>query len=243
MSGRYKGVIGSLCIGVSLVALTSGVVYADTLSSSNYQFDESTLGSGGLIQSGSANYRSDSVLGDLAIGNSASTSYQVEAGNVTNAYPGLSFSILNANAALGSFSPTSSSTATATFAITNYTSYGYVVQLTGNPPTNGASAIDPLVSQTAPSVGNKQFGVNLVANTSPASVGANPLHGLFAIGSATPNYATPNQYRYVSGDTIASAPASSGQTTYTMTYMVNVDSLTIGGQYSSNQTLIVTGTY
>ncbi len=243
MSGRFKGVALPLLVGVSLVMLSSSVVSAETLSSNNYRFDESTLGAGGLIQSSSPNFRSDSVLGDLAVGNSASTSYQVEAGNVTNAYPGLSFSILNPNAVLGSFSPTTSSTATASFAITNYTSYGYVVQLTGTPPRNGASTINPLASQTAPSVGNKQFGVNLVANTSPASVGANPVHGLFAIGSATPNYGTPNQYRYVSGDTIASAPASSGQTTYTMTYMVNVDALTQGGQYSTNQTLIVTGTY
>ena len=243
MSGKFKSVMVSLGFGVSLVLFSSGVVNAETLSSNNFKFDESTLGSGGLIQSGSANYRSDSVLGDLAIGNSASTSYQVEAGNITNAYPGLSFAILNANAALGSFSATSSSTATASFAITNYTSYGYVVQLTGTPPSNGASSITPLASQTAPSVGSKQFGVNLVANTSPSSIGANPLHGLFAIGSATANYGTPNQYRYVSGETIASAPASSGQTTYTMTYMVNVDALTVGGQYSANQTLIVTGTY
>ena len=72
---------------------------------------------------------------------------------------------------------------------------------------------------------------------------ANPDHGQFGFGSAATNYDTPNFYRYVDGATIASAPKSSGVTIYTLTYLVNVGSLTPGGIYSSNQTLIVIGTY
>jgi hypothetical protein len=100
------------------------------------------------------------------------------------------------------------------------------------------------MSTTGPSqAGVEQFGLNLVANTSPVSLGANPNHGQFGVGSAATNYATTNNYRFVSGETIASAPKSSGMTIYTISYIVNVSSLTPGGQYSSNQTVICTGTY
>lgn len=235
--------ISAFVLGLAFVLAGSNAVYAETLSSNNYKFDESTLGSGGLIQSNSANYQSSSVLGDLAVGNSASANYQVEAGNKTTNDPTLSFVINNTSANFGSFSASSSATTTATFSVLNYTSYGYVVQIAGDPPTNGTHTITPLSTETSPVVGTKQFGINLVANTAPTSVGANPSHGLFAVGDASSNYSTPNKYRYVSGETIAAAPASSGATTYTMTYMVNVDALTIGGQYKTDQTLIVTGTY
>lgn len=92
-------------------------------------------------------------------------------------------------------------------------------------------------------VGTSQFGINLVANTLPISIGANPDNGSFGFGLASTNYNTPNQYRYISGETIAQAPKSSGVTVYTITYLVNVPALTPGGQYISDQTLIVTGTY
>lgn len=243
MSGRLRRGVSLVVLGAVFVAASSSIVSAETLSSNNYKFDESTLGSGGLNQSSSSSYQSSSALGDLAIGNSASENYQVEAGNKTTNDPTLSFAINNASASFGSFSATTSATATATFSISNYTSYGYVVQIAGEPPKNGTHTITPLPTETSPQVGTKQFGINLVANTAPASVGANPSHGLFAVGNAAPSYSTPNKYRYVSGETIATSPASSGVTTYTMTYMVNVDSLMVGGQYTTNQTLIVTGTY
>ena len=92
-------------------------------------------------------------------------------------------------------------------------------------------------------IGIEQFGINLVANTAPASVGANPVFGLFASGAASPNYGSSNTYRYVSGETIALAEKSSGVTTYTISYIANVGNLTPGGQYKSNQIIICTGTY
>ena len=95
--------------------------------------------------------------------------------------------------------------------------------------------------------GTEQFGINLVANTVPSSLGANPNNGTppddFGFGEAAPNYDTPNSYRFVSGDTVAFAPKESGETEYTISYLANVAALTPGGIYKTNQTLIVTGTY
>jgi hypothetical protein len=218
-------------------------VYAETPQSPNYRFDESTVGSGGLIQSNSANYQASSASGDLAIGNSASGNFQVESGSQTTHDPTLAFAINRADADFGSFSATSPTVATATFSVANYTAYGYVVQIVGTPPTNGNHVISPLTSAGSSQTGIEQFGVNLVANTLPVSVGANPNNGQFGFGEAAPNYNTSNSFRYVSGDTIAKAPKTSGLTTYTLSYLVNVGNLTPGGQYTSDQTLVVTGTY
>jgi hypothetical protein len=134
------------------------------------------------------------------------------------------------------------------FSVFNYTSYGYAVQITGNAPTSGAHTISPMTTTAIAQPGIEQFGINLVANTSPKSFGSNPDNGSFGFGiigsgPGDTSYSTPNEFRYVSGETIASAPKSSGQTNYTISYIVNTSSITPGGRYTSDQTVIVTGTY
>lgn len=221
--------------------------YAQTahaeLQSPNYRFDESTIGSGGLEQSSSANYRSTSTLGDVAIGTAASANYQVQAGSKTSPDPTLSVIINSTAANFGNFSAASAAVATASFSVSNYTSYGYVVHVIGTPLQNGSYTIPGLATETTSDPGTKQFGMNLVANTSPSSIGANPNHGDFGVGSAATGYDVPNKYRFVSGETIASAPSTSGATTYTITYLANVESLMASGQYKTDQTIVVTGTY
>lgn len=242
MSGRLRGWIGLFVMGAGVLFLHNATVHAE-LESNNYRFEESTLGAGGLMQSSSANYSATDAVGDVAIGTAASSNYQVQAGSKTSPDPTLSVAIDTTGANFGNFTATASSVATATFSVSNYTSYGYVVQVTGSPPRNGSHEITALATETSPQVGVKQFGMNLVANTSPSSVGSNPDQGEFGKGVAGPNYSTPNQYRFVNGETIASAPSTSGVTKFTITYMANVDALTYGGQYQTDQVLIVTGTY
>ena len=201
-----------------------------------------------MTGSSSPSYVLGASVGDVGVGNSTSGNYQVNGGSVTTADPSLTFSVGGGNQNFGAFSPTSTATATATFQVTDYTSYGYVVEVTGDPPsyrnhTLPAMGTDALGGPQSPSTGIEQFGMNVVANTAPKSFGANPDHGQFGFGSAATNYATPNKYRYVDGEIIASAPKSSGTTTYTISYIVNVNSLTPGGDYKSNQVLICIATY
>lgn len=235
-----------LGLGIIVACFVSGTAttaYASSPQSPNYRFDESVIGSGGLIQSSSPNYQVGVSLGDTAIGNSASTNYQVNAGSKTTNDPALSLTVNNGTANFGSFTPSGASVATSTFSVSSYTSYGYVVQLVGSPPSKGGHTLAAM-SATGPSVaGTEQFGINLVANTSPVSVGANPDRGQFGFGSAAINYGTSNMYRYVSGETIALAPKSSGLTTYTISYIVNVSSLTPGGEYTGNQVVVAIGTF
>lgn len=242
MLGSLRGVVSLFVLGGGIVLMGAGTAYAE-LQSNSYRFEESTLGAGGLMQSSSANYSATDAIGDVAIGEAASANYQVQAGSKTSPDPTLSVSIDGSGADFGSFSATASSVATAQFSVSNYTSYGYVVQVMGGEPRNGGHTIDALTTESSPQVGTKQFGMNLVANTSPTSVGSNPDQGQFGKGVAATNYSTPNKFRFVSGDIIASAPSSSGITRFTITYMANVDGLTVGGQYKTDQVLVVTGTY
>ncbi len=217
-------------------------VSAEPSQSTNYKFNESAIGSGGLIQSSSANYQGRDSLGDIGVGNASSSNFQIDAGSTTTDDPALSVAI-NGTVNFGNFTATSATTTTTTFTVLNYTTYGYIVQIVGDAPSSGSTTLAPMTT-TGPSVaGTSQFGINLVANTLPTSVGANPDNGQFGFGTVAGNYGTSNQYRYVSGETIAQATRNSGVTTYTITYLVNVPALTPGGVYTSNQTLIVTGTY
>jgi hypothetical protein len=139
----------------------------------------------------------------------------------------------------------------------NYTSYGYAVTIIGSPPTYGGNPIDAMTTDAASSVGTEQFGVNTVFNPSPVTVGANPAQhattGVFSYGVAgdgvtgtfgtTRPYTIPSNYRFNSGEVIASAPKSSGQTDYTLSFLANVANLTPSGHYTGSLTLVATGTY
>lgn len=234
--------VGWVSFCLLFVILAAPNVYAE-LESPSYRFDESNIGTGSINDSSSSSYQIESATGALGIGNSSSSSYQVEAGTKTTPDPTLTFAITSSSANFGIFSPSAASTATASFSVINYTSFGYIVQIEGAAPTNGNHTLPGMATTGVSQPGIEQFGINLVANTSPISFGSNLDNGQFGFGQVAGDYSTPNEFRYVNGETIALAPKTSGKTIYTISYVVNVASLTPGGTYTSGQTLIVVGTY
>lgn len=235
--------IGAL-IAVVLLAGHSALAYTST--SSHYQIPESFLGGSGSINSTSANYQSQGAAGAPAVGgqyaaggNSSSPNYQANGGSVTTSDPALSFAVNGSTTInFGSLSTAATATATSTFNVIDYTSYGYIVQVVGAPPQSGAHPLAAM-SGSASALGTEQFGINLKANTTP-SIGANPSGG---VGVAASGYNTANSYKYNSGDTIASGPKSSAQTNYTVSYIANAATTTPGGAYTGTLTFICTGTY
>ncbi len=214
------------------------------LKSTNYQFIETSLGGTGLTATQSPDFQSQQSGGIIGVGTSSDGTVQIQAGNETTSDPALSFSVLSSSANFGSFSPTSTAVANSSFEVSDYTSYGYIVQVFGTPPTNSSGySITPMTTTAASSVGTEQYGFNLVANTNPVSFGANPNNGQFGYGSVSANYDVPNNYRFVNGDIIASSAKSSGLTIYTISYIVNVSDITPGGQYTAQQNIVCTGTY
>lgn len=233
----------TLAVGLAWFGLSQAV---RAVSSNNYRIEEDAVGSGGGIEGSSTNYKSQDGLGGVGVGDSASINNRTQSGPVTTNDPALSFIINSTSVNLGSLSTSLTRTGSATFSVLNYTSYGYVVQVIGSPPTNGGHVLAGMSTTAPAAAGTEQFGINLVANTAPTSFGANPAQdpdSSFSFGQAASGYNTANNYRYVAGQTIASAPKSSGRTNYTVSYIANMSINTPGGSYASNQTLVVTGTY
>ncbi|HET8709445.1 MAG TPA: hypothetical protein VFL85_04150 [Candidatus Saccharimonadales bacterium] len=248
---------GRLVILCTAVLVTAGLPMAvasaeKPLASAHYKFEESDLGGGGLVSASSPHYQSVLSAGDTAVGHSASGNYQTEAGSQTTKDPALTVIIDNYGAGFGSFSPAAPAHATASFSVSNYTSYGYSVILMGEPPSFGGHTIAPMGADTGPEAsqtGIDQFGINLVKNTgfcgAGCDVGADPDYGQFGAATAKPtaNYNTPNKFRYVSGESIVTSPKSSGLVKYTISYIVNVGNLTPSGEYKSSQSIVVVGTF
>lgn len=217
--------------------------------SGSYRIDESFIGPGGSLESGSSTYKLEpgqQTTGNAGgVGESSSTSYTAQSGNTTTSDPRLTCTVNTSSLNFGALSTSVTATGTATFSVLNYTAYGYNVTILGSPPTNGGHALTAM-SSTGPSViGTEQFGMNVRNNATP-NIGADPVQvpsGTFSFGIAGANYGTVDNFRYVSGETIASAPKSSGQTDYTVSYIINASTTTPGGSYAGNQTLLCTGTY
>jgi hypothetical protein len=233
-----------LCLVVLLTL--PAVVSAAQSSSSNFQVNEVFFGSGGELHACSTNYCSKQSAGETAVGNTASANYQAQAGFNTNREPYIEFTVSNTNVDLGTLTPTITQTATATFTVKAYLAHGYSVVNASDPPTNDSYTMQTLTTPTASSVGTEQFGINLVANTSPTSFGADPQYipdNTFSFGQVAADYSSPNLYKYIKGDTVALSTASSSATTYTVSYIFNISNVTPGGRYNMNHILVATGTY
>lgn len=223
-----------------------GLAAAQTPSSSSYSLPESYIGPGGTVNSTSAHYSENSTAGDIGTGTSSSTSYQTQAGFNTTSDPRLVLIVDTSSVAFGNFSSSVASTGTSTFKVLNYTAHGYSVYTVGNTPTNGAHHLNPISPAAASQVGVEQYGINLKANTSPVALGANPVQvpsASFSYGQAATGYNTADNYRYGAGEKIAESVQSSGETDYTISYIVNVSSTTPGGVYTGSQELVVVGAY
>jgi hypothetical protein len=233
--------------GMLLLTLNgASVVFAQSTSSS-YQIQEDFIGPGGLLEGNSNGYSiGGSTAGDTGTGESGSATFRTHSGFNTTDEPRLAFAITNNNVALNNLSTSTTATGTSNFSVLNYTSYGYVVHLTGNPPQSGGYTLAGMSSTGPSQVGVEQFGINLRANTSPITFGADPVQvpsSNFSYGAAATGYATANNYRYGSGEVIAQSTQSSGQTDYTISYIANISGTTAGGSYRAQLRLICVGTY
>jgi hypothetical protein len=123
---------------------------------------------------------------------------------------------------------------------TNATS-GFAITAVGTPLAAGTNVIDGITTPTASDPGTNQFGINLVQNTAPA-IGDDP-EGTFANAQPTPGYDTPNEYKYVSGDVVASSPNVSLMKKFTVSYIVNSSPNLRAGVYSTTITYIASGRF
>lgn len=117
---------------------------------------------------------------------------------------------------------------------------GYVIQVYGTTMTSGNNIIRALSGNSGSHPGSPQFGINLRANSTP-HIGANPT----GPGSGQPasGYDTPNSFRFVSDDIVASSLVADNYRKYTVSYLVNVPADQAPGVYVSTLTYVGTGSF
>ncbi len=152
----------------------------------------------------------------------------------------LTFTLSSATAALGTLTTSTTGSATSTMSAATNANSGYAITVNGTTLTSGANTITALASQTASSQGSSQFGINLKSNATP-SIGSEVSGS--GSGTATSNYGTADQFRFVTGDTVASASGPTNSNTYTVSYIANISGSTKPGSYSTALTYIATATF
>ena len=151
------------------------------------------------------------------------------------------------------FSPTAAATATSQLAASTNAGSGYSISVNGATMTSGSNTIPAMTSAAAAAVGNGQFGLNLMANTTASSspaVGtavAPAANGTTLKGQPLAGYNTADTFKFNSGDNIAnSANGGAGPTNaqiFTVSYIVNVTGSQTAGTYTTTLTYICTATY
>lgn len=117
---------------------------------------------------------------------------------------------------------------------------GYVITVNGKTMTSGNKEIPELATPSSSIMGTAQFGLNLRANTDPAT--GQDVSGA-GIGVVAANYDTPDLFQYVDGDIVATAITGTMFNTYTATYIVNVPPDQPSGVYNTTITYICTAAF
>ncbi len=221
--------------------------------SSSYGVSRTDFSNGSVTDSTcstSTGYCAAQTLGDTTVGLTSGTSYQAQTGYNVDRSPSLEMLVNTASVNAGILSTGSTKTANATFSVESYLSSGYGVYTISPPPTYGTDTLPGLTSPVAATAGTREFGMNLVANTTacgaPANFGAAPLQvpsSSFSYGSAATNYNTCGLFTYNNGDEIAKSAQSTGETEYTISYIFNIDNTTPAGVYTMNQQLVAVPTF
>jgi hypothetical protein len=219
----------------------TGTAFAITSSSSHYQLTETQFSSGANGESCSATYCAQASLGDTSTPRASSAAFGTQASTV----PEMSVIVDAGESDLGVLTTEKTSTKTMVVKVKSILSGGYVLQIVGDTPKFNGHNLTALSTPTAATPGVEQFGLNVVANTSP-NVGTAPAQtpaDQAIYGAAADNYKISNKFMYVSGDVIGKSSTESGQTDYTVSMIVNIASSTPAGHYSGDFSAIVIPIY
>lgn len=219
----------------------AGTAFAQTSTSSNYKASEMQFGAGSSLESCSGSYCAQASIGDIAGGEATNTVQTATFGPLAPDTPSVEVIIEPGQSNLGVLTTETTATKTMVIKIRTYLTDGYQLQIAGDPPKYGSHtmATSPTLEPSTP--GTEQFGINLADNSTP-NIGANPIQvpsGDFSFGSVINGYDTANQFKYVSGQTVARSTTQSGQTDYTVSMIINISNQTPAGHFTGNYSAVV----
>jgi len=237
-------------LGLVIALGFAGTASATTQSvSPHYMVTETQIGPGSSLKQCSTSYCAKTSAGDTTVGRSSSANYSAQLGFNTSDEPVLEVEVDGGNQDMGVLDTDHTGTAVNTIKVRSYLSSGYVLQITGAPPSQGSHTLKTFSSPVTSQPGAEQFGINLADNTSP-NIGATPVQvpdGTFSFGSVVsgndtvngtnPNsdggyFDAPDMFMYKDGDVVAHSLSSTGETDYTMSMIINVSNVTPGGRYT-----------
>ncbi len=241
--GRLLWVVAAALVVACVPFALAPAALAETSSSANYQVTETEFGSSSNAEVCQNGICTRASLGSIS-GNSGTATFGPDTPDVPTleviVEPGPEDSYR------GVLTTESTATRTMVVKVRSWLSEGYIMQITGQPPTYSGRSLATPSSPTASAPGTEQFGINAVANTSPISFGANPVQqpsSDFSYGQVNANYSTANQYMYQSGATVAHSTVASGQTDYTISMIINVADSTPSGLYSTTFSAVIVPMY
>ena len=229
---------------------TVGTAIADGTQSTSgsYSITDVTIGgNGSALKDCSGSYCAQEEVGDTVDGRASSSHYGAQFGSNTGDIPLLEETVQGGTQNLGTLQSTGASNATFSLKVRSYLSSGYTLYINGSAPSQGEHTIKtldtscPCTSQP----GTEQFGINLVANSTPG-IGADPVQvpsAQFSFGEPLPDYDQANLFKYHNGDAVAQSLVSTGETDYTLSMIMNVSNATPGGQYTGSFSAIAVPQY
>lgn len=119
----------------------------------------------------------------------------------------------------GEFSTTKTATGRTQLLVATNAGSGYTIRVLGTTMTSGINVIPALATRDVSRIGTSQFGLNLRANTTPASGSDVQGSGVSTIAA---DYNVPNYYKFASGDVLVSSPEPDYLRLFTVTYVANV---------------------
>lgn len=153
----------------------------------------------------------------------------------------LSFSLSANTLALGTLSVSAVTSGSHTMSLATNANTGMAVTYSGATLTSGANTVTAMSTAAVSSVGTEQFGINAKDNVTP-NVGLE-CSGTTPIAAAATGYATVDNFKFVSGETVVSAANAINTTTCTISYIANIAGTTEAGSYTSTLTYIATATF
>ncbi len=140
----------------------------------------------------------------------------------------------------GELSTTETRTGTSQFLVATNAGAGFVVYITGLPPTSGNNVIPGMNTRAGSQTGTSQFGLNLRDNSNP-DVGTDPVGS--GSGVVAADYNVPNEFKFVSGQTLVSSNTTTADRKFTSSYIINVSSNQRPGVYNTTLLYIALATF
>ena len=153
----------------------------------------------------------------------------------------LTFTLASATVALGTLTTSSTGSGVSSMTVGTNGATGYSVAYSGVTLTSGLNTITAMSVGAGSTQNSKQFGINLINNTTPAigSVKSGTGTGVPATG-----YDISNTFKFnPAGETIATATGPTNTNVFTTSYIANIDAVTSAGTYSTILTYTATANF